>query len=208
MTGTNVNITSILLRNPTPPSSGASLSQLVKSKNDTKTSVSIVASSNLWQTAQGQLVSDVIYLYSANYMQLAGKMLPSNAILSVDCPNIIHTDVEENEVFQGKVVLSFVDPKKNPSTPSSPQLMTAVELVENIRAQKSLSYAPSIYEIQQYLSQDFYTTIIALRRLDVNSTASLKSPSFGIYSSSIDHVGKIDTTAQGCTSDLGPGRGS
>ena len=97
MTGTKVNITRILLSNPTPPSSGASLHQLAESKNDTKTSVSIVASSNLWQSAQGQLTSDVIYLYSATDMQLAGQMQPSNTSLRVDCP-----DVEENEVFQGE----------------------------------------------------------------------------------------------------------
>mgnify|MGYP003334130718 CR=1 FL=1 len=72
------------------------------------------------------------------------------------------------------MVLSFVDPKKNTDAGdpnANVQLMTAAELVENIRVQKRLSYAPSIYEIQQYLSQDFFTTIIALRRLDINSTA-------------------------------------
>jgi hypothetical protein len=62
-------------------------------------------------------------------------MKPSNASFSVDCKNHTNnTDMEETEVFKGTVVLSFVDPKKNPSTPASPQLMTAAELVANIRA--------------------------------------------------------------------------
>ncbi len=72
-------------------------------------------------------------------MHLAGNIKPSNASLSVDCPNTTSDTKEETGVFQGKTVLSFVDPKKNPSTSSSLQLMTATALAENVREQKNLS---------------------------------------------------------------------
>jgi hypothetical protein len=62
--------------------------------------MSIVASENLWQfTAGSQLSSDVIYLYSAGQMQLAGQLGPSNADLRVACDAYNNTVTEKDEVF-------------------------------------------------------------------------------------------------------------
>ena len=73
-------------------------------------------------------------------MQLAGKMNPSNSTFSVDCKNKTNlSDMEMAEEYKGTVVMSFVDPKQNPSKGSPnddytdpidlPTLMTDVDLV-------------------------------------------------------------------------------
>ena len=76
-------------------------------------------------------------------MQLAGKMNPSNSTFSVDCKNkTILSEMEKADLYKGTVVMSFVNPKSNPSKDSPnndytdpidlPTLMTDVDLRENI----------------------------------------------------------------------------